>query len=191
GNPNDVILYRGRMFEVHPAMLDYLASQPGTLNARIDRAMRNGMAIMDTDGAYGCTHYAQNLGALLAESGGRMVIHNVKENLDNSIKGCKYERTDDLKWARAVRSRGTGKIVMAQRNPCVVEDAKVTVLADNGLLDECEVQGREFNYPTVAQLIADPALADRYEVKTQPMPPSAAAQTAGGKLSGLMKKLFS
>ena len=54
---------------------------------------------------------------------------------------------------------------MIQRTPCVVKDSMVAELAEQGLLDEYEVKGRDFSFPTFKQLDECPELEKQYEVK--------------------------
>jgi hypothetical protein len=166
----DIVFYKGRIFEVPVEMIYYLANLPPNLKARIQRAEKYGMTIMSPDGCYGCwycNHYQNNIARIFsnpAESGGFIIMH-AKGMPGISVEECIYEGRGDVKWATTLVNEKKGIRVVAQKTPCVVNDAQIEVLAEKGLFDRYEVKGKEFNYPTVGELEKDPLLEKKVGVR--------------------------
>ncbi|MBW2966844.1 hypothetical protein KY342_07105 [Candidatus Woesearchaeota archaeon] len=148
-HPKDVIVYDERTFEAPFEMLRYFSELPDIIPKSIERAYQKGMGYMYPDGVYGChycNHYTKNIAKLVLED---------DSELSTKIKTkggtCRYEE-HTVKWAAPVKNKITGTIHMAQRKPCVVSEAKIEIFVEEGLLNNYEVQGREFDFPTLEEL---------------------------------------
>jgi len=151
GDPHrDVLLYKNRMFKVHPNIITYLADLPENLEARIRTTLKNGMGFMYPDGVFGChycNHYRTNIAKTLAEGGEDMTSHTRSGTPGVNVSGCMYEETN-VKWASLFTNGKTGAMLMIQKTPCVVYDSTIEHLVESGQLDQYEVHGEEFDFPT-------------------------------------------
>jgi hypothetical protein len=191
--PKDVIICKGSTYEVHAEMIIYFSDLPNILPKRIGRAVQKGMGLMDPDGGYGChycNHYANNIANLLRQGDGkRVVTHNTDS------RGCGYEE-HTVKWATPVSNPATGDVCMAQRDPCVVNEANIEILVEEGLFNSYKVPNSEFNFPTVEALAQSPELQEKFMVRRGKEPASKGAQqeTDGkgflGKLYERLKRLL-
>jgi len=172
----DVVLYKGRIFELHPAVIHYLAGLPQILPKRIERACGLGMGFMYPDGGYGChycNHSSMNIEKLVSGAENRETIAELEvdgEKLaigapiihNTSEKDCRFEELN-VRWASAVTD---GKIiVMVVKKPCVVHEATIETLIEGKLLDSYEVHGRKFDYPSFEEMVNDEELQKKYAVK--------------------------
>jgi hypothetical protein len=172
----DVVLYKGRLFELHPAVIGYLAALPQIRPKRIERACSLGMGFMYPDGSYGChycNHSSNNLERLVSGAEDRETIAEVEVDGEKvpigapiihntSEKECRFEELN-VKWATACTN---GKVVvMVVKKPCVVHEAPIETLVEGKLLDSYEVHGRNFDYPSFDDMVNDEALQKKYAVK--------------------------
>ncbi len=166
----DVIQYKGKVYAVPREMIVYFADHPENLPGRIRRSLRNGVGMMYPDGGYGCpycNHYQDNIANLLAsgQMDGPMVFDAGDIGIPGiHVKGCQYQRAEDVKWATEFKNIETGQVVMAQRTPCVVDDSLIAELAEKGLLEEYLAE-REFDFPTIRTVMGLPDPAETYELK--------------------------
>lgn len=172
--PPIVIEYDWRIFEIPLEMFDYFCFIPRVLEKRMGLAIENGLE-MDQIGGYGChycNHFTHNLANQLVAHEMRRAtgekaecfIYNAEDVPGLGVKECNYTREIPLKTAESLRNCKTGVVVMAQKHPCVAMDTKVMTLLELGLLDEYEVQGRTFDYPTTTDLHRDPLLIEKFRV---------------------------
>jgi len=162
----DFIQYKNRVFEVPRDIIIYHTSHPSNLPAIIARTNKNGIAVMYPNGSTGChycSHYQYNIDALLS-GGDEVVIHDTDGEPSIAVKGCQYKSVEDVKWATRFTHK-SGRVIMAQKTPCVVDDSMIAYLAESGKLDEYEVKGSEFNYPTLQELTGNKELQKKFEVK--------------------------
>ena len=175
--PKSVIRYKDRIFEVPAPMVHYLADLPENLPSRIRRAIENGMGFMYADGAFACwycNHYRANLATIMESE-----VQRLNETGDNprpiavsqagtpgvSVSGCFYMGDENVRFARPYTNPRTGAVVIAQGKPCVVYDTMIADLVERGLLDEYEVKGKKFNYPTLDELKENPRLEKAYTIR--------------------------
>jgi len=121
---------------------------------------------MYPNGAYGCFycgHYAHNPIKKALETGTAQ-IHNVDGTPGIGVNGCRYPGKD-IRRASPFENKQNKKLVMIQRTPCVVSDATIEELAERGVLDQYEVKGRVFDFPTFDQLENNPELEDKYMIR--------------------------
>jgi hypothetical protein len=163
----DVVQYHDRVFEVPPEMIYYFSDLPDVLEARIKRALENGMMHMYPDGSYGCHYcgyYAMNLQKMIAENPGKVIIHNTSGTPGISVSGCTYDGVMNVRWATRLTNKKSGVVVMAQKKPCVVYDSMLVEMIERGLLDEYE-SDRKFDFPTIPELEENPELQEKYRVR--------------------------
>ena len=162
--PKDVIKYKERVFEVPTKTVLSLADLPENLDTRIKRTIENGMNFIYPDGIFSC-HYCGYYSPHNV-----MVINNTRSahregRVGIYVRGCEYKRAEDVRWVTSFTQESSGKAVMAQRTPCVVYDSMIAQLIETGQLDEFEVEGREFDYPTIGDLIGMPELQQHYKLQ--------------------------
>lgn len=189
--PKDVIKYKDQVFEVNGDWVFYLSKLPDILPERINRACQWGMGMMYPDGGYGChycNHYKHNLDKLKAELesnpptggievGGTNIVIGEPIIMHTSEAGCGYEELN-VRWAGTLEDRETGAIAIALREPCVVDEATIEVLVQRGLLNEFEVPGKEFDFPTLEQLSNNPEIEKKYTL------------SPGSKTKVFLKKIY-
>ena len=151
--PKDIIQYHGRIFEIPVEIVEYLGNLPGNNSRIINEANLKGAKFvynLSVHNCFYCSHYRSDTSPMLSDE-----IHS----------GCNYDGTGDIKWATVFKNKDSSITVMAQKSPCVVDDAMVEQLAKSGSLDEFEVQGREFQYPTLKELVENPELEEQHRIQ--------------------------
>jgi hypothetical protein len=160
--PKDVIQYKERVFEVPHEEINYLSNLPSVLEKTIHTAKEKGMFHMYPDGSYACwycEHYADNPLARVIQAG-EMAVNERNE------AGCKYEPNKDIKLTSLLKNTETKIVVMAQKRPCVVNDATITALMEEKKLDEYEVFNKKFDYPTLSELDESKELQEKFRVRS-------------------------
>lgn len=159
--PKDIIEYKERVFEVHPAWIFYLSDIPENLKGRIELTTSRGMSMMYDDGVYGC-HYCNHAGFNLADMFAQISEDCQTAVIDDSQSRCMYEPTNVMRASACFNSRD-GFAFMVLRDSCVVYDSTIEYLAEKGLLDEFEVD-REFDFVSLENLIENPDLFEKYKI---------------------------
>ncbi len=164
--PEDVIEHNGEVYEVPGKLIFYWAGLPEVLEARIQRAMDNGMHFMYPDGSYGCHycgHYTSNITRLMMENPGKIIIHYESGTPGNNVPKCTYEGTLGIRWATRFTNEKTREVIMAEIMPCVVKDSIISELEEQGYFKGYESE-REFNFPTISEVRENPELVKEFIV---------------------------
>lgn len=143
-----VIYYNGRIFEIHHKEINYLSILPKILEERLKLSKDKGMMFIYPDGWYGChycSHYNWNIKniaeiVMLKE---QIITHNKDES------ACGYQTNGNIKNTTIFKNKESGLKIIAQEEPCIVSEATIETLVENGKLDRYEVFNKKFDYLTL------------------------------------------
>ena len=155
---NDLIKYKGKVYEVPSAVLTGLIkTHPGIIG---NKMFQYGVKDVHGDNITGCgycTHFdLDNAGGCIEGEPGVAVNH------------CHYTRIEDVLWATHQENARTGEVVRLTMTPCAMYDARVAALAEYGALDSYLVNKPFDAVPVIEEMGAPADLVERTFAINQP-----------------------